>query len=152
MAEVAVKTVEDYMHFLPEERKEPMEQLRQVIMENIPNGFEEAIQYKMPAWVVPHSIFPDGYHCDTSQPLPFMSIASQKHFIGLYHMGVYAIPELMKWWQDEYAKSVPSKLDMGKSCVRFKKMDQIPFKLVGELASKIQCQEWIDFYTANIRR
>lgn len=152
MAEIAIKTVEDYFHFLPEERQEPMQKLRQVILENLPEGFEETIQYKMPAYVVPHSIFPDGYHCDTSLPLPFMNIASQKNFIALYHMGIYAMPKLMEWWKEEYAKAVSTKLDMGKSCVRFKKPDTIPLDLIAELVRKVSVQDWIETYKENIRR
>ncbi len=152
MADVAIKTVEDYFHFLPKERQEPMQNLRQVILENLPEGFEETIQYKMPAYVVPHSIFPDGYHCDTSLPLPFINIASQKNFMALYHMGIYAMPELMEWWKDEYAKAVSTKLDMGKSCFRFKKPESIPFDLIAELVRKVSVQDWVETYKENIRR
>ncbi len=152
MAEIAIKTVEDYFHFLPEERQEPMQKLRQVILENLPAGFEETMQYKMPAYVVPHSIFPDGYHCDTSLPLPFMNIASQKNFIALYHMGIYAMPKLMEWWKEEYAKALATKLDMGKSCVRFKKPDTIPLDLIAELVRRVSVQDWIETYKENIRR
>jgi hypothetical protein len=103
-------------------------------------------------WSVPHSTYPAGYHCDPKQPLPFMSIASQKNFIAVYHMGVYSDPDLLKWFQDEYAKRVKTKLDMGKSCIRFKKPEHIPFDLIGELASKMTPQQWIAMYEFHLKR
>ena len=106
----------------------------------------------MPAYVVPHSKYSDGYHCDPKLPLPFINIASQKNFIAFYHMGIYSDPELLKWFIDEYPKYVKTKLDMGKSCVRFKKMDQIPYKLLGELVSKMTPDDWIDKYESSIRK
>ena len=123
-----------------------MRKLRQVITDNLPPDFTEAMSYGMLGYVVPHSVYPPGYHCDTKLPLPFMSIASQKNFIAVYHMGVYAIPELYEWFTTEYAKRVKTKLDMGKSCVRLKKIDQIPYDLFGELAAKLTAQQWIDVY------
>ncbi len=150
--DIAVKKVEDYFHVLPEDRQLPMQRLRQVILDNLPEGFEEALQYKMPAYNVPHSIYPEGYHCDPKEPLPFMAFASQKNFIALYHSGLYAMPDLNEWWKKEYAKAVPTKLDMGKSCVRFKKFEHIPYDLIGELVTKVKCQDWINFYVANVKR
>ena len=129
-----------------QDRQEPMRKLRQVITDNLPPDFTEAMSYGMLGYVVPHSVYPPGYHCDTKLPLPFMSIASQKNFIAVYHMGVYAIPELYEWFTTEYAKRVKTKLDMGKSCVRLKKIDQIPYDLFGELAAKLTAQQWIDVY------
>lgn len=139
-------TPEQYLNELPEDRQQPMRKLRQVITDNLPPDFTEAMSYGMLGYVVPHSVYPPGYHCDTKLPLPFMSIASQKNFIAVYHMGVYAIPELYEWFTTEYAKRVKGKLDMGKSCVRLKKIDQIPYDLFGELASKLTAQQWIDVY------
>ncbi len=139
-------TVAAYLKELPAERKEPMAKLRNVILENLPKGFKEVMSYGMIGYVVPHSIYPAGYHCDPKQPLPFLCIASQKNFIALYHMGVYLDQKLLKWFVDEYAKVVPSKLDMGKSCVRFKKPEHIPYKLIGELCSKITVEQWIEKY------
>ncbi len=139
-------TPEQYLNELPEDRQEPMRKLRQVITDNLPPDFTEAMSYGMLGYVVPHSVYPPGYHCDTKLPLPFMSIASQKNFIAVYHMGVYAIPELYEWFTTEYAKRVKTKLDMGKSCVRLKKIDQIPYDLFGELAAKLTAQQWIDVY------
>lgn len=145
-------TVDEYLKELPEDRKKAMTELRKVILKNLPKGFKEGMGYGMMGYVVPHSKYPDGYHCDPSQALPFMGLASQKNFIAVYHMGVYADPKLLKWFTDEYAKQVKGKLDMGKSCIRFKKPDQIPFKLIGELASKMTPDDWIKMYESNLKR
>ena len=135
-----------YMDALPEDRKEVMQKLRDVIKSNIPKGFEETMSYGMIGFVVPHGIYKAGYHCDASLPLPFMSIASQKNFIALYHMGIHADVELMKWFTEEYPKVCKGKLDMGKSCIRFKKLEQIPFELIGKLAKKMTTKQWIELY------
>jgi hypothetical protein len=108
--------------------------------------------YGMMGWSVPHSIYPDGYHCNPDDPLPFIGIASQKNFIAVYHMGVYSDPKLLKWFTDEYKKRVPAKLDMGKSCIRFKKPDAIPFDLIGELASKMTVNDWITRYEMALKK
>ena len=142
---------EDYISQVPEERQEALKQLRKVINKNLPKGFEEGIQYGMIGYYVPHSIYPDGYHCTPSEPLPFMSFASQKNSVNLYHSGIYAIPELHDWFVSEYPKHCKRKLDMGKSCIRFKKIDEIPFGLIGELSSKITVEEWINFYETNTK-
>lgn len=140
------QTPDQYFAELPKERKAAMEELRKVIKKNIPKGFEERMNYGMVGWVVPHSLYPAGYHCKPSDPLPFMGIASQKNFISFYHMGVYADPKLFKWFTSEYPKHSKSKLDMGKSCLRLKKMDDIPFKLISELVSKMSAKDWIMMY------
>lgn len=145
-------TPEAYLKELPDERKEAMGKLRRVILDNLPDGFEERMSYGMLGYVVPHSIYPAGYHCDTKLPLPFMNLASQKNYIAVYHSGVYADEKLLNWFKGEYAKRVQTKLDMGKSCIRFKKMEHIPYDLIGELASKLTPQEWIDIYEAQIKR
>ena len=142
---------DDYISQIPEERKAPMDKLRDVILKNIPNGFEETINYGMIGYVVPHSLYPDGYHCDPKLPLPFMNLASQKNYIAVYHAGVYASKKMLDWFTSEYQKHCSSKLDMGKSCIRFKKMDEIPYELIGELASKITVRQWIDIYEANVK-
>lgn len=141
-------TPDAYMLSLPEDRKQAMNKLRDVIKQNLPTGFEETMQYGMISYVVPHSIYPKGYHCKPTDPLPFLSVASQKNFIALYHMGIYGDPTLLNWFQQGYAKASTAKLDMGKSCVRFKKLDQIPFALIGELATKMTVKDWIDSYEA----
>lgn len=139
-------TVSDYLANLAEERKEAFGKLRQVILSNLPDGFEECMNYGMIGYVVPHSIYPNGYHCDTKLPLPFMNIASQKNFIAFYHMGIYGNVELMNWFVSEFPNHSKAKLDMGKSCVRFKKMDDIPFQLIGKLVQKMTVTDWINQY------
>lgn len=139
-------TPDEYLASLTEDRKKSMTELRKIILANLPKGFKEGMSYGMLGYCVPHELYPDGYHCDPKLPLPFMSVASQKNFIAVYHMGVYADPALLKWFTEEYAKHSKVKLDMGKSCIRFKKPEQIPFKLIGELASKITVKQWIDMY------
>ncbi len=147
----AAKNVDQYMAELPEDRKEPMARLRETILQNLPEGFSEEMGYGMIGYVVPHSIYPAGYHCDPKLPLPFMNIASQKNSVNFYHMGVYAKPDLLNWFTAEYPKHTKAKLDMGKSCVRFKKPEQIPYALIGELVQKISVQDWIHFYEAAYR-
>ena len=145
-------TPEEYIAQIPEERKEPIKKLQKVIKENLPKGFEETIQYGMIGYVVPHSIYPDGYHCTPDTPLPFMSIASQKNFIAVYSSGLYAKKELMDWFVGEYPKHCKRKLDMGKSCIRFKKIEEIPYELIAELASKMSVKEWISIYESAIKK
>ncbi|WP_075340308.1 DUF1801 domain-containing protein [Tenacibaculum agarivorans] len=145
-------TPEEYIAQLPEERKMVIEKLREVIKNNIPNGFEEGINYNMLGYYVPHSIYPDGYHCDPKLPLPFMNLASQKNSVNLYHSGIYANPEIHDWFVNEYPKHSKRKLDMGKSCVRFKKMDDIPYELIAELCTKISVEDWINTYEKNIKK
>jgi hypothetical protein len=144
------KHVTDYLLELPEDRVEPFIKLRNTILKNLPEGFEETMSYGGVGYVVPHKIFPAGYHCDPKQPLPFAGIASQKGSINFYHMGIYADPKLIKWFVSEYPKHSKQKLDMGKSCVRFKKMDQVPYKLIGELMKKISVKDWIGTYEKNM--
>lgn len=146
------KSPEDYISQVPEERHEALKKLRNTIKNNLPKGFEEGIQYKMIGYYVPHSVYPDGYHCDPKTPLPFMSFASQKNSINLYHMGLYSKPELYNWFVAEYPKHCKRKLDMGKSCIRFKKVDEIPFDLIGELTAKMTCDEWIDIYETALKK
>lgn len=145
-------TVDAYLAEVPEDRQKAMAKLRSVIKKNLPKGFKESMGYGMMGWAVPHSIYPAGYHCNPKDPLPFMGLASQKNSINLYHMGIYANPKLLKWFQDAHAKASPKKLDMGKSCIRYKKPEDIPFELIGELASKITPQEWIEMYESAFRK
>lgn len=145
------KTVSDYLNELPEERKVAFLKLRNTILNNLPKGFEEQMSYGMLGYIVPHSLYPEGYHCNPKLPLPFMNIASQKNFIALYHMGIYAIPELLEWFTTEYPKHSSQKLDIGKSCIRFKKLDQIPFDLIAELAGKMTVEDWINCYETQIK-
>lgn len=139
-------TVDQYINEAPEDRRAALLQLRTIILENLPKGFQEEISYGMIGYVVPHSIYPKGYHCSPELPLPFMSFASQKNSINFYHMGIYAKPDLYNWFVAEYPKHSKQKLDIGKSCIRIKKPENIPFKLIGELAKKMSVSEWIETY------
>jgi hypothetical protein len=143
---------DEYIESLPDDRKQAMSNLRKVIVKNLPKGFSECMGYGMLGYAVPHSTYPAGYHCDPKQPLPFMGIASQKNFIALYHMGIYADKSLLDWFVAEYPKHTKYKLDMGKSCIRFKKTDDIPFDLIGELSKKMTVKEWIDTYERVLKR
>lgn len=140
------QTPDEYFASLLADRKDAMIELRKVILKNIPKGFKEVMSYGLIGYVVPHSIYPNGYHCDPKLPLPFLNIASQKNFIAVYHMGVYSDPKLLDWFVKEFPKHSKAKLDMGKSCIRFKKPEEIPFKLIGELVSKMTPQDWIELY------
>lgn len=145
-------TPEQYLSELPEDRKPAMEKLRETITDNLPEGFSESMAYGMVTYVIPHSTYPAGYHCDPKVPLPFMSFASQKNFIALYHMGLYADKEMYDWFVAEYPKHSKYKLDMGKSCIRFKKPDAIPFELIAQLAQKMNPEQWIELYETNLKR
>jgi uncharacterized protein YdhG (YjbR/CyaY superfamily) len=145
-------TPQEYIDGLPDDRKKAMTKLRKVINKNIAKGFTEEINYNMPGWVVSHKTYPAGYHCDPKLPLPFLNIASQKNFVAVYHMGVYANKKLLDWFVKEYPKYSDQKLDMGKSCIRFKKMDQIPYDLIGELVSKMSADNWIALYEKNVKK
>lgn len=143
---------EEYIRKLPEDRKKAFGKLRSVILKNLPTGFEETMSYGMIGYVVPHSVYPDGYHTDPSQPLPFISVASQKNHIALYHMGLYTNEKLMEWFKKEYSKHSETRLDMGKSCIRFKNPNKIPYDLIADLVSKMTAQEWINLYEKNVKR
>ncbi|MBL0356615.1 MAG: DUF1801 domain-containing protein [Chitinophagaceae bacterium] len=144
--------VDQYINELPEERKAAMKKLCAVIKKNLPKGFRECMNYGMIGYVVPHNLYPAGYHCDPKLPLPFLGLASQKNSINFYHMGVYADQKLLQWLTAAHSKASSKKLDMGKSCMRYKKPEDIPFQLIGELVSKITVQQWIDCYEKNIKR
>lgn len=145
-------TVSEILNNIPEDRAEAFNKLHEVIIANLPKGFEAAISYGGLGYVVPHSLYPAGYHCKPAEPLPFAGLASQKNSINFYHMGIYAIPELLEWFVAEYPKNSLQKPDMGKSCIRFKKMNQIPYKLIGELMQKISVSEWITIYEKQIKK
>lgn len=146
------KTPAEYVDSLPDERKIVIENIRKTVLDNLPKGFEETMGYGMLGYVVPHSIYPSGYHCDPKTPLPFMGMASQKNFIAFYHMGIYADEKLLNWFVTEYPKHCKTKLDMGKSCIRFKKMNDIPMELLGQLVAKMSVQDWISLYEKNLKR
>jgi hypothetical protein len=145
-------TPEGYIKEISADKKDAFIKLRETIVKNLPKGFKEVMGYGMIGYCVPLNIYPDGYHCTPDQPLPFAGIAAQKNFIALYHMGIYAKPDLLKWFITEYPKHCNSKLDMGKSCIRFKKPGDIPFKLIAELIKKVSVQDWITTYEKNLKR
>jgi hypothetical protein len=146
------ETPQEYMDSLPEDRKNAMSRLRKTILENLPQGFEERMSYGMLGYVVPHSLYPPGYHCDPKLPLPFVNLASQKNNIALYHMGIYSDSELLAWFQSEWPRHTRSKLDMGKSCIRFKKPGDIPYELIGQLMQRISPSQWIESYEKLLKK
>ncbi|ROI00659.1 DUF1801 domain-containing protein [Chryseobacterium daecheongense] len=150
--QIPAVSVEDYISKIPEERQEIFKKLFDTIDDNLPKGFKQGVSYGMVGWDVPLEIYPSGYHCTPGTPLPFMGLASQKNFIALYHMGMYSKPELLDWFVSEFPKYSKRKLDMGKSCVRFKKIDEIPLELIAELSKKMTADEWIECYEKNLKR
>lgn len=149
---IKAKNPTDYINKLPEDRQAAFQRLRETILNNIPDGFKECMNYGMVGYVVPHERYPAGYHCDPKLPLPFVNLGNQKNNISLYHMGIYAKPALLEWFTTEYPKHCKRKLDMGKSCIRFKKMDDIPYELIAELMQKITVDDWISTYETNIKQ
>lgn len=145
-------TPDAYVAALPTDRKDIIQAMREAMLKNIPKGFEETISYGMIGYVVPHSIYPAGYHCDPKLPLPFISIASQKSHIGFYHMGMYADQSLLNWFTAEWPKYSKKKLDMGKSCIRFKKAEDVPLDLLAELAKKMKPKDWISCYEKGLKK
>lgn len=150
--QIKANSPEEYIEQLPDDRKKAITELRKQILDKLPEGFEEQMNYGMIGYVVPHSLYPNGYHTDPKQPLPFINIASQKNNIAVYHMGIYTDQDLMDWFIKEYAIQSKAKLDMGKSCIRFRKVEQIPYELIGELVGKMSSQEWIDLYESKLKR
>ena len=149
---IDAKSPDEYIAKLPVERQEAVSKLRDTVKQNLPTGFEECINYGMIGFVVPHSMYPDGYHVDPTLPLPFINIASQKNFVALYHSGIYTDPNVHDWFVSEYPKHVKTKLDMGKSCIRFKNINTIPYQLIAALCQKITPQEWIALYEKNTKK
>jgi len=143
---------EEYIDQVPEERKATLKKLRKTIKDNLPKGFEEGMQYNMISYYVPHAVYPDGYQCNPKEPLPFMSFASQKNSVNFYHSGIYANEEIYKWFVEEYPKYCQRKLDMGKTCIRFKKLEEIPYELLAALVRKISVNEWINTYESAIKK
>ena len=146
------KTPQEYIDSLPPDRKEVISKIREVLLKNLPIGFEETIGYGMLGYVVPHSTYPKGYHCNPKLPLPYINLASQRNFIALHAMCVYGDSKLKEWFASEYPKYCKTKLDMGAGCIRFKKMDDIPYQLIGELAGKLTPQQWIEMCERIIKR
>jgi len=149
---IEANSPDEYVEKVPEERRDSFKRLRQTVLDHLPAGFEEVMSYGMIGYVVPHSLYPDGYHCTPALPLPFMNIANQKNFIAFYHMGIYAEPELLQWFLAEYEALNLRKLDMGKSCIRFKKWGEIPFELIGKLVAKRSPEDWIAVYESQLKK
>jgi len=147
-----VSTIEDYIKKLPDDRQEAMTHLLQLLREKLPEGFKETLSYGMPTFVVPFSLYPAGYHCNTKQELPFISVASQKNHLAIYHMGIYADKGLMEWFLQQWNQYSSHKIDMGKSCIRFKNMQKIPYELFGELFAKMNPEAWIALYEKEFRK
>jgi hypothetical protein len=145
-------TVDKILSEIPEERKSSIQKLRLTILDNLPKGFSETVSYGMISYVVPHEIYPKGYHCDPKIPLPFISFSSQKNSVNLYHMGIYADEKLLNWFLEAYDKYTTQKLDMGKSCIRFKKYNEIPFELIGLLVAQMTPEKWIELYEQVFRK
>lgn len=149
---IEVERIEDYMAALPDGRREAVEELHRVIVANLPVGFEQGVLGGMVNYYVPLSAYPAGYHCTPGEPLPFLALASQKAHIALYHMGLYMDQELHDWFVAAYQEQVPTKLDMGKSCLRLKNPKHIPYELIGELVSKLSMERYIEFYEEHHRK
>ncbi|PCE63240.1 DUF1801 domain-containing protein [Sediminicola luteus] len=149
---IDAKTVAEYLEKVPKDKREAVTRLRNTVLQNLPKGFEECISYKMIGYVVPHTTYPAGYHCDPKLPLPFINIAAQKNFVALYHSGLYTDPELHDWFVAEYPKHSTTKLDMGKSCIRFKKWNNIPYELIAQLCQKMTASDWVKLYEHRIKR
>lgn len=150
--QIPANSVEEYISKIPDERQDVFKKLFDTITDNLPEGFTKGVSYGMVGWDVPLETFPAGYHCTPGSPLPFMGLASQKNFIALYHMGIYAKPELLDWFVEEFPRHSKRKLDMGKSCIRFKKLDEIPFELIAELSQKMTVEEWITIYETQFKK
>jgi uncharacterized protein YdhG (YjbR/CyaY superfamily) len=147
--QLKAQSPEEYISQVDEKYRVAISLLRETILENIPQGFSEQMSYGMIGYVVPHRIYPKGYKSDPKLPLPFLNLAAQKNFIALYHMGIYTKTELLNWFTDEYPKHSKLKLDMGKGCIRFKNLSQIPYELIGELVQKMDVAEWISLYESS---
>lgn len=145
-------TVEAILENIPVERAVAFRQFHDVIVKNLPKGFEPGISYGGLGYVVPHTLYPAGYHCKPAEPLPFAGLANQKNSINFYHMGIYTDPKLLQWFVAEYPKHCSQKLDMGKSCIRFKKPEAIPFALIGELMQKMSVEQWINLYESQLKK
>ncbi len=141
-----------YITAQPEDRAEALNNFRKICLERLPEGFEETMSYSMPSYVVPHTIYPSGYHCAPKEPLPFISFASSKAHVSFHHMGMYADEKTLEWFTQAYKSQFNKKPDMGKSCIRFKKLDSIPYDLLEELVQKISVKEWIEIYEREIKR
>jgi hypothetical protein len=140
-------TVDQYFSELPEDRRLALEAVRRVILQNLDDEYEEGIQYGMIGYFVPHRVYPPGYHCDSKQPLPFAHLASQKNYMSIYLMCVYGDSPLATWFRDAWAKT-GKKLDMGKACIRFKKVDDLALEVIGEAIRRMPARKYIECFEA----
>ena len=139
------KTVDEYLAGLPQDRRLALSAVRKVILDNLDKDYEEGLQYGLISYHVPHRVFPAGYHCDPSQPLCYAGLASQKNHMSLYLMSVYGDSDHKRWFETAWKKT-GKKLDMGKSCIRFKKLEDLPLELVGEVIRRVPAKKWIEIY------
>lgn len=137
-------TVEAYLETLPTDRRAAIEAVRKVILENLDEGYEEGMQYGMIGYYVPHRVYPAGYHCDPKQPLPFATLGSQKGYMSVYLMCVYGHGATRSWFVDAWKKA-GKKLDMGRSCVRFKKLEDLALDVIGEAIRRVPARKYIEF-------
>lgn len=144
-------TPAEYLASLEPERRAAVTKLHRVIKKHLPKGFVDTISYGMIGYVVPHKLYPAGYHCDPKQPLPFMSLASQKQGVSVHHLGLYE-GSIVPWFTKEWKKATDAKLDLGKGCVRMKKVDDIPYELFGNLAARMTPADWIALYEKKLKR
>lgn len=144
-------TVAQYLAALPDDRRKTLDAVRRVIRKNLDKNFEEGIQYGMIGYYVPHRVYPPGYHCDPKQPLPYVALASQKNYMSLYLMCIYGHDELRDSFEAAWAKS-GKKLDMGKSCIRFKKLDDLALDVIGQAIKKTPAKKFVAHYEATMAR
>jgi len=143
------RSVKEYLDGLPEDRRKALAKVRAAIRKGLPKGYREGIQYGMIGWSVPHALYPAGYHCDPKQPVPFAGLASQKNHMSVYLMCVYGDEEHRRWFETEWKKT-GKKLDMGKSCVRFKKAEDLPLELLTEAVARVPVDKFLAHYEASI--
>lgn len=142
-------TVDAYLKALPPDRREAIEAVRATILENLGEGYEEGMQYGMIGYYVPHRVYPDGYHCDPRQPVPFASVASQKNHMAVYLMCIYGMPEHQAWFREAWTKT-GKRLDMGKGCVRFRKLEDVPLEVLGEAIRRVPVEAFLEHYTKTL--
>ena len=143
--------IKEFIDNLPDDRKKAVSEIRKVINKNLPAGFKESFGMGMIIWSVPHSSYPAGYHCDPKKPLMLIGLAANKSGISMHHMGLYASPKLLNWFTSEWTKQSSKKLDMGKGCVRFKKLEDVPLGLLGELSTKLTPHAWVEHYESALK-
>lgn len=141
------KTVKEYLSSLPADRRAALSAVRAVIRKNLDKGYKEGLQYGAIGYYVPHSVYPAGYHCDPKQPLPFVGLGSQKNHMSFGIMTLYLDPEADAWFRREWAKT-GKKLDMGKVCIRFRKLEDLPLELIGRAIARVPVADCVALYEA----